>query len=263
VAGERRAWTRDELLVAFGLYCRTPFGRLHRNNPDIIALAGALSRTPSSLAMKLCNFASLDPLHQARDVSGLSNASAADRTVFAEFDEDWEGLAAESEEARQRLGLRATADAEEAEEAEEAAEAIAHSGPTEDQRVVRTRRAQGLFRAAVLASYDYTCAISGISVPALVQASHIIPWSVSEGRRLDPRNGIALSTLHDRAFDRGLITLDEDLRVVISGRLRTGNPSPIHREALLAIEGRPIRLPTRYRPDAEAMAYHRERVFVG
>ena len=57
----KRGWTRDELLVAFNLYCKTPFGRLHQRNPEIIRLASALGRTPSALAMKLVNFASLDP----------------------------------------------------------------------------------------------------------------------------------------------------------------------------------------------------------
>jgi hypothetical protein len=62
----RKNWTPDDLLVAFRLYCRTPFGRLHRNNPEIIELARLMGRTPSSVGMKACNFASLDPAQQAR-----------------------------------------------------------------------------------------------------------------------------------------------------------------------------------------------------
>ncbi|MFG0284612.1 MAG: HNH endonuclease [Phycisphaerales bacterium JB039] len=249
---ERRSWTRDELLVAFNLYCRTPFGRLHRSNPDIVELASRLGRTPSSAAMKLCNFASLDPALQARGIKGLSGASRQDQEIFAEFAADWARLASESEEARERLGL-ATAEVE--------APAAPADRPTEATATVKVRRLQSLFRVTVLASYDYTCAISGICVPQLLQASHIVPWAVDESRRLDPRNGLALSALHDRAFDRGLITLDDDLRVVVSGRLRTGAPSDIHRAALLEIEGQAIRHPTRWAPDPEALAWHREHVF--
>jgi len=120
---------------------------------------------------------------------------------------------------------------------------------------------QSLFRATVLASYDFTCAISGINVPALLQASHIIPWSRDAGRRVDPRNGIALSALHERAFDRGLITFDENFCVTVSGRLRVGNPSEIHRIALRAIEGKKLRLPSWYAPDPNAFAWHREYIF--
>jgi len=257
MATQRKSWTRDELLVAFNMYCRTPFGRLHRGNPDIISLARKLERTPSSVSMKLCNFASLDPVHRARRIVGLRNASAADRGVFEEFETDWETLAAESEAALQRLRVRPSVP-----EAEESlAELAARVGETEAIRNVRTRRVQSLFRATVLASYDFTCGISGINVPALIQASHIIPWAREEGRRVDPRNGIALSALHDRAFDRGLITFDEHLRVVVSGRLRVGKRSEIHRVALLAIEGKKLRLPTRYAPDPAALAWHREHIF--
>jgi putative restriction endonuclease len=257
MAAARKPWTRDQLLIAFNLYCRTPFGRLHRGNPDIIALAKRMERTPSSLAMKLCNFASLDPVHKARNIAGLRNASVADREVFQEFEADWESLAAESETALQRLRIRPPVP-----EAEESiAELAARIGDTEIVRNVRTRRVQSLFRATVLAGYDFACAISGINVPALIQASHIIPWAREEGRRVDPRNGIALSALHDRAFDRGLITFDEDLRVMVSGRLRVGKPSEIHRTSLLAIEGKKLRLPTRYAPDPDALAWHRENVF--
>jgi len=254
---QRKLWTRDELLVAFNLYCRTPFGRLHQHNPRIIALARKLRRTPGSLAMKLSNFASLDPIHRARKIVGLRNASASDRSIFGEFESNWEGLAEESEAALQRLGLILDADHEEDE-----AGVVLQEGPTEAVRMIRARRVQSLFRATILASYDYRCAISGISVPSLLQASHIIPWAESEGRRLDPRNGIALSALHDRAFDRGLITFDEDLRVIVSGRLRVGNPSETHRIALLDIENKPLRLPTRYAPDPEALAYHRTHIFI-
>ena len=254
----RKSWSRDELLVAFNLYCRTPFGRLHRGNPDIVGLARKLDRTPSSVAMKLCNFASLDPIHRARDIAGLRNASAADRTIFEEFEVDWETLAAESEAAFQRIGFRPlTGEVEET-----LIELAARIGETEVVRSVRTRRVQSLFRATVLAGYDFTCALSGINIPQLIQASHIIPWARAEARRVDPRNGIALSTLHDRAFDRGLITLDKDLRVVVSGRLRVGNPTEIHRVSLLKIEGKKLRLPTRYTPDPAAVSWHRENIFV-
>jgi putative restriction endonuclease len=189
---------------------------------------------------------------------GLRNVATADRTIFDEFDARWEALAAESEKAKQRLNLELSSELK-----DQGEYALLQTGPTEAPRTIQARRVQALFRATVMAGYDFACAISGINIPALVQASHIVPWSHEEGRRLDPRNGIALSVLHDRAFDRGLITVDENLRVVISGRLRVGKPTEIHRIALLEIEGRRLRPPTRYAPDPEALAYHRERVFVG
>lgn len=96
-------WTRDQLLVAFNLYCRIPFGRMHSRNPEIIELAGLMGRTPSAVAMKLCNFASLDPAEQARAIHGLKGASKLDRAIWDEFHSDWELLAYESEQAKERL----------------------------------------------------------------------------------------------------------------------------------------------------------------
>ena len=55
-------WTREHRLIALNLYCKLPFGKLHKDNPIIKEVAAKMGRTPSSLAMKLCNFASLDPV---------------------------------------------------------------------------------------------------------------------------------------------------------------------------------------------------------
>ena len=54
-------WTPEQLKLAFAFYCQTSFGKLHSKNPQIIELAKLIGRTPSALAMKLVNFASLDP----------------------------------------------------------------------------------------------------------------------------------------------------------------------------------------------------------
>ncbi len=248
-------WTRDELLLAFNLYCKTPFGRLHRNNPDIIQLATFIGRTPSAVAMKLVNFASLDPTHQRRNVSGLRNASRRDREVFEEFSSNWEQLAFESEEALERLSPTS-------EEKPMAIDELAIPiGPTDRQQIVRIRTVQRFFRTAVLASYENCCAMCGIAVAELLNASHIIPWSENANRRADPTNGLALCSLHDRAFDRGLLTVDVDHRIVVADRLRVADASEVHRVALTAIEGKQINLPHRFQPDDEALKFHRDNVF--
>jgi len=247
-------WSQDELLVAFRLYCRTPFGKLHQHNPEIIELARELGRTPSAVAMKACNFASLDPAQRARSIKALGNVSRADRTLWDAFNANPEAVAADAEAAQVRLTGREVAPLE--------AELELLEGPTETSRSVRTRRVQAFFRVTVLVSYQNRCALSGIALPELLNASHIIPWAADTRRRADPRNGIALNALYDRAFDRGLITFDEAFRTVLSSRLRGGHPPPLHRQALLSLEGRKLRLPNRFAPDPAAMAYHRERVFL-
>ena len=91
-------WTREHFLIALNLYCKLPFGKLHRGNPLIIEVAQKMGRTPSSLAMKLCNFASLDPVQQARGIKGLVGATKQDREMWKEFQTQLSVLGPESEQ---------------------------------------------------------------------------------------------------------------------------------------------------------------------
>lgn len=252
---ERIGWTRDQQLLALRLYMRTPFGRLHGRNPEILSLAARLGRTPGALAMKACNFASLDPDFRLTQRSGLSGASRADRAIWAEFAGNPEQLAAEAEEAFARL--------DPAEADRDAAEITVPTGETETTRLVRARRVQSFFRAAVLTSYDCRCAISGLAAPELLIASHIIPWSDSVERRADPTNGLCLNALFDRAFDCGFITFDDTLRVVVSQRLKEAAGEAELGCSVLEAEGRRLRLPRRFAPAVDALAHHRTRIYRG
>lgn len=231
---------------------RLPFGRLHRLNPEIIQLAQQIGRTSNAMAMKACNFATLDPALQARGIRGLSNLSNDDRAIWEEFAVNPEALAAEAEAAAERLA---------GEEPVARVEIEIPTCETEVERVVRARRVQSFFRAAVLTTYDTKCALSGIAAPELLTASHIIPWSASVERRADPRNGICLNSLFDRAFDRGLFTFDNELRVVLSPKLREIADSAQLTCSLDALEGRQLTIPDRFPPDLQAIEYHRTQLF--
>jgi predicted restriction endonuclease len=115
----------------------------------------------------------------------------------------------------------------------------------------------------VLTAYDIRCCISSINVPRLLVASHIKPWRKFPEERLNPRNGLCLSALHDAAFDAGFITLDEQLNVVLSRRLRTFFPQPMLEQNFVPFEGRSIRLPEKLaEPDRDFLCYHRGEVFL-
>ena len=203
-------WTRDQLLVAFSLYCRLPFGRLHSRNPEIIAMAEAIGRTPGALAMKLTNIASLDPEITSTGRRGLTRASAADRAMWDEMLNNWEAFAIESERAM-------TATKADEEPLEPSPEDDADAPIGEDRTVITTVRVgQDFFRRAVLSAYNERCCITGLSIPTLLVASHIIPWRDDRSNRVNPRNGLLLSALHDKAFDTGLITVENDMTVRVS-----------------------------------------------
>ena len=113
-----------------------------------------------------------------------------------------------------------------------------------------------------MTAYDVRCCISGINVPRLLVASHIKPWGKFPDERLNPGNGLCLSNLHDAAFDNGLITLDEDLRVVLSNRLQKFFPEPALEQNFVPYEGKPIRLPEKLaEPEGEFLRYHRMEIF--
>lgn len=92
----RNNWTREETLLAFDLYCRVPFGKIHASNIEIIELARIIGRTPASISMKMCNLASLDPVQRERGIKGLAHGCKMETVIWTEFQDDWEALAFES-----------------------------------------------------------------------------------------------------------------------------------------------------------------------
>lgn len=230
-------WTREQLIEAIKLYCVTPFGRLHKGNPDIVTLAARLGRTPSALAYKLTNFAALDTSIPQK---GMSNYSKLDAAVWQDFFRDPAEFLAAAEAPIRHLH-------------DEAAEY--HMQPEGRDVAVQSfaRRGQDFFRAMVLASYGNRCALSGIDAPDLLVASHILPWADTPAERTNPRNGLLLNRLHDRAFENGHLVIENDLRVTFSPRL-----SPVTREKLERTARTHLRLPDRFAPDPAFLQQHRE-----
>ena len=233
---------------------RLPFGRLHATNPEILELAAQIGRTPGALAMKACNFASLDSTFRATNRSGLSRASNADRALWKEFSNDTEKVAAETEKLFAEMNpVRASLELE---------SIRPPTGETDRLQIIRARRVQSFFRSAVLTSYGIRCAVTGLGTTELLVASHIIPWSISVARRADPTNGICLSALFDRAFDRGLVTLDESFEIVVSKRLLKDAMTADLSNSITEAHGQRIHLPCRFIPDDAALLHHRLVTFV-
>ncbi len=255
-------WTREHYLIALNLYCKLTFGQLHHRNPVIIEVAGKMGRTPSSLAMKLCNFASLDPVQRARGIKGLSGASKRDEIMWNEFQANPSAFGPESEQLLHNLFTKDNDQEVDFLERNKVRVVKAPTGPTEVKATVLARRGQQFFRQTVLNAYGVRCCITGISIPRLLIASHIKPWRGFPKERVNPKNGLCLSALHDAAFDSGLITLDDKLRVLLSKRLKRYFPQRALEHNFGLFEGKPIRLPDKLaEPDPEFLRYHRNEVF--
>lgn len=264
----RKPWNRTELLLAMNLYCRIPFGRQHSHAPEVIKLAQVLGRTPSSIAMKLNNLTSLDPKEKARGIKGLPGASKLDQQIWDEFYKNWEEMAAESEllwkqmVENQDLPPSLKKPVENAEEKAFSKYINKLSiGPTESVCTQKVRLAQGFFRRTVLAAYLGRCCVSGIPIPELLIASHILPWALFPEQRINPCNGLCLSRLHDAAFDEGLITFDEDYRLVLSRRLKDYLPNESLQINFSFYEGKSLRMPEKFFPEIKFLTHHREHIF--
>ena len=251
------SWARQELLVAFYLYCQMPFGKLHSRNPDIIRYASFLGRTPSALAMKLTNIASLDPVIISSGRKGLKGTSASDRAMWDEMQSDWENFAIESYQAMSTFNE--DFDTEYFDEDSSVEETVNYTG-TEKTTKTKTRVGQEFFRKTVLSSYEYRCCITGLAIPQLLVASHIIPWKTDSSNRLNPRNGLSLSMLHDKAFDRGIITISENMTVRVTTKKITRNDS-FYAQAIMGYQDQEIFLPEKFQPHTKFLAYHREQIF--
>ncbi len=265
----RRNWTREETILAFELYCRTPFGRIHKGNQDIVRLAEIIGRTPDAVAFKMCNLAHCDPALHARNVSGLAHGSKTDKEVFAEFSQSWDELAMNAQEILARMTHKTLLEVvEETLKTPEGSDLPGlDSFPAGDirEQVIKTRVGQDFFRKAVLANYGNACCITGIADTRLLIASHIKPWAVSNDRteKLNPRNGLCLNALHDRAFDQGLITVDpEDHRIIISRQLAEVPMEQETREWLLHFRDQKIAKAGAFQPDPDFLAYHNENIFL-
>jgi len=249
----QRLWTREELILAINLYCKLPFGKLHKGNPEIIRLANLNERTPSSVAYKLVNFASLDPSLQARGIKGASNSSNLDKEIWNEFYLNWEEVAFESESLLAKLEHKSI------EEFYSESEPPFSEG-RERESIIKVRVNQSFFRKTVLASYNYTCCITGINQPQLLIAGHIIPWSLDEKNRLNPRNGMAMNNLHDKAFENGLFTISQDYKIIISEELKKSKIKAVS-EYFLQFDKKEIILPSKFLPDPEFLKYHYDERF--
>jgi putative restriction endonuclease len=125
---------------------------------------------------------------------------------------------------------------------------------------VKTRVNQNFFRQAVLSAYNFSCCITGLNNPQLLIAGHIKPWAIDKSNRVNPRNGIAINPLHDKAFESGLISISPDYKILISSQLKF-KPSKQVELFFLKYENQTIKLPKRFLPDPKFLNFHNNEKF--
>lgn len=255
----RRNWTREETILAMDLYMRTPFSKIGKRNKDIMQLAQIINRTPDAVAYKMSNLAHYDPQLQARNVSGFSHTSKLDKEIYEEFADNIEELSF--------IAQHVLAEKKHTSVNSLLPELELDTIPlgVDKEQQAKIRIGQYFFRVSVLMSYGNACCITGLKNKELLIASHIKPWSVSDEKteRTNPSNGLCLNAMHDKAFDRGLITIDQKFRIVNSRFIKEEVMDNKTREWFSFYDGKEIILPDKFIPKKEFIEYHNDIIFKG
>ncbi len=247
-------WTKEETIVAFNVYCKIPFKNSSKTNPTIIKYANIIGRSPSALNMKVGNFGRLDPELKKQGIVGLGNGSKLDEVVWNEFQGNWEKLAYESELLIAEFQNK---------KIEEIIDDVIFEFPigTERETIIKQRVNQSFFRSTILSSYNLKCCITGLSISDFLVASHIKPWKVDELNRLNPHNGLCLNSIHDKAFDKGFITVTPDYKIKVSKYFDDFKKEKAVPDLFLKYDNQSIILPDRFLPSKEFLDWHYTNLF--
>jgi putative restriction endonuclease len=185
----------------------------------------------------------------------MSHGSKSEGEIWNEFHGNWSELAFESEILLARFKGEAIENS-----AKINFEGLPKEG-MEREAVIKARINQNFFRSTILASYDNKCCVTGISISELLVSSHFVPWSKDEKNRLNPHNGLCLNLLHDKAFDRGLMTITEDYKIKLSTAIICCEHDEAIEKFFLPYDNHSIFLPNKFLPDKQFLKYHYENIF--
>lgn len=253
--GKGNNWTKEETIIAFNVYCKVPFKSSSKTNPTIIKYANILGRSPYALNMKVGNFGRLDPELKKQGITGLEHGSKLEEIVWDEFNDNWDKLAFESEKLIAEFQSRTIEEIEIIN--------IEDLPKGEDREtIIKTRVNQSFFRSAILSSYNLKCCVTGLSIPVFLVASHIKPWSEDKDNRTNPHNGLCLNSIHDKAFDKGFITVTPDFKILVSKYFDDYSNDVAANDFFNKYQNQPIILPNRFLPSKEFLDYHYNQIFI-
>lgn len=239
-------WSRDEVILALGVYAITPATKINQKNKTIQELAELLGRTPGAVSFKLSNLLELDK-HRRGGPKGFSNFSKTDREVMCRY-------SVEGDPGNLKLDLLHDTLAELCNERSSPfyipaklralRESLVIEAPPIGKEVLiitKARLNQSYFRSSVLANCEDRCVITDCNIPSLLEAAHILPWAVSSDARMEISNGISLIPLFHKAYDQNLLGITADGEVKISKKLLQSGDE-LFRSFMVEVEGKKLRL---------------------
>lgn len=254
--GKYRLWSREEFVLVLNLYYKLPFGKLHRSTKEVKELAKLIDRTNSAVAIRLTNYAACDPYILNSGRHGMSAGKKQCEPYWNEFNEDREKLLFESEQILASFQNTSIDD-----KFKDSLTNVEMLTGEDKVREVKTRVNQSVFRSMVISNYHGKCALTGIDVPELLVASHIKPWAIDKKERLNPENGICLSSLYDAAFDKGLIGFDQDYRMILSSRILEQEGKAYYEKYFGSMNHVQLSMPEEHCPDKVFLEWHMDTIF--
>ena len=252
MAGREDIWTEEQITIVLYEYCRNPFGQFSATKKFVQELGELLNRTPAAIVRKVGNLASFDPQMKARGVGGLEHTGKLDEVVWNKYFGHWNQLAYDAEVLLAKLRNK---------ELEESLQLDLSDLPigTERTQEVKRRINQSFFRDTVLSSYDNRCCITGINNDKLLQACHIVSWSMDEANRTNPQNGLCMNYLFHKAYDEYLLGISPDYDIIISDKFFGEKLKDVDSKTLdyvRSFNNRKIIMPKRFLPNRDLLADH-------
>ena len=202
--------------------------------------------------MKLGNFGSFDPELKNKNIYGLKNSSKLDKEIWDKYYNNLENLAIDSEQIladynnvsiEKMLNLNIYGNIE----------------GKEKEVIIKQRAGQSFFHQTILGIYDYKCCISGLSQSCFLEACHISGWSKDIGNRLNPTNGICLNLLLHKAFDKYIISITPDYKLVVNTYkliAQTKLEKNTIENLFLIHNNKEINLPDKFKPNRNFLEEH-------
>ena len=252
MAERRDIWTEEQITIVLYEYCRNPFGQFSATKEFVQDLGKLLNRTPAAIVRKVGNLASFDPQMKARGVGGLEHTGKLDEVVWNKYFGHWNQLAYDAEVLLAKLKNI---------ELEESLQLDLNNLPKGAERTqeVKRRINQSFFRDTVLSSYDNRCCITGINNDKLLQACHIVSWSMDEANRTNPQNGLCMNYLFHKAYDEYLLGISPDYDIIISDKFFGEKLKDVDSKTLdyvRSFNNRKIIMPKRFLPNRDLLADH-------
>lgn len=122
----------------------------------------------------------------------------------------------------------------------------------------KVRVGQAYYRKMIVSLYSGKCCVTGLDVPKLLRASHIVRWAEDKDNRMNPENGLCLSGTYDLAFDQHLISFDEDYRMIVGNEISEHFTNAVTRDYFKKFAGKKIAMPSKFLPSQMFLQAHRE-----